>query len=213
MGKAEEIIRDMINDRYGSVRKFADCINVPNTTLYTTLERGIRATNSVDVVLKMFKELNLDVDALVGGMVRYKNADPDYVDVPLYGTIAAGTPIEMNPVDDYFPVPRPIAEKYPDGFLLEVKGTSMDRKLPDGCYAFIDPKAELASGRVYALNVNGYDATIKRMVVLENGFELQPDSTDPTHKTKVYDYGEPDTEQIRVIGRVVYHLVRFDFEY
>ena len=61
--------------------------------------------------------------------------------------------------------------------------------------------------------VNGNDATIKRVKKLSNGFELVPDSTDPTYKPKVYDYGEDGTEEITVIGRVVWFCVPFDWNF
>jgi len=137
-----------------------------------------------------------------------------FVDVPLYGSIAAGTPIEMIEVDDTHPVPAAVMDEHPDAFLLTVKGQSMNRILPDGCYALIDPCEEIErDNQPHAVCVNGYDATIKRVRKLDNGFELAPDSTDPTFKPKVYDYGEEGTEEITVIGRVVYHVLPFDWAY
>ena len=60
--------------------------------------------------------------------------------------------------------------------------------------------------------VNGYDATIKRVRRLQNGFELAPDSLDPTYKPTVYDFGEPGTDTVTIIGRVVYYVLPFDWE-
>lgn len=134
--------------------------------------------------------------------------------VPIYGEIAAGTPIDMMPIDQTYPVPEAIAEKYPDAFLLRVDGDSMNRILPNGCFAFVDPcKEVLCNGAPYAVCVNGYAATIKRVRRLNNGFELVPDSTDPTYKPKVYDYGEDGTETVTVIGRVVWYCVPTDWEF
>ena len=62
-----------------------------------------------------------------------------YVEVPLYGSIAAGEPIEMVSFDNRYPVPSKIRERYPNGFLLRVDGESMNRILPNGSYAYIDP--------------------------------------------------------------------------
>ena len=213
MGKAEEIIRERILEEYGSIRKFAEKIDVPNTTLHTTLERGIRATNSVDVALKVFKELNLDTDAFIGGMVREKSSisDANYIEVAFYGSIAAGVPVDMQEIQDWLPVPREIAEKHPDGFLLKVSGTSMDRVLPDGCHAFIAPTKEVISGKRYALTINGYDATLKRVEVLANGLRLVPESYDPTFKPMVYDFADPECENVAILGRVVWATFPFDY--
>lgn len=136
------------------------------------------------------------------------------VDVPLYGSIAAGTPIEMIDRDDSYPIPFEIYAKYPNAFLLKVKGESMNRVLPNGCYALVDPCSDVElNNQPYAICVNGHNATIKRVHKLANGFELVPDSTDPTYKPIIYDYGVPDTDKITVIGRVVYHVLPFDWSY
>jgi repressor LexA len=212
VGRSEDIIRDKIVSEYGSLRKFAEAINVPNTTLHTTLERGIRATNSVDVVLRVFKELNLDVDAFVGGMVRKRDSDTDYIDIPIYGSIAAGTPIEMVEVEDYYRVSFDIRGKYPNAFFLRVEGESMNRRLPNGCLALIDPDQKEAVGSyAYAVCVNGHDATIKQVRLLNNGAELIPDSYDPTYQREVYNYNENAEDIVTVIGRVVWYAVPLDY--
>ena len=64
----------------------------------------------------------------------------------------------------------------------------------------------------YDHTVNGFDATIKRVRVLENGYELIPDSNDPTFRSQIYDYNEPDTDLVTVIGQVVWYMVPFGFE-
>lgn len=134
-----------------------------------------------------------------------------WVEVPLYGAIAAGKPIEMESVEDKFVIPFEMKRKYPDAFLLKVEGESMNKRLPNGSYALVNPTSDVIDGNAYAVCVNGYDATIKRVRKLENGFELMPDSTDPTIKSVIYDYGEEGTETVTVIGEVVWYCVPFDY--
>jgi repressor LexA len=211
MGKLEDDVRYRIKDLYGSVAEFARQMKIPYSTINNLLNRGI-AGGGVETVLPIFKALGLDANALNEKKVVETDADPDYINVPLYGSIAAGIPIDMLPIEDYFPVPKPVAEKYPDGFLLKVVGESMNRRLPNLSYAFINPTDEATDGKAYAVCVNGHAATIKRVHVLNNGFELVPDSNDPTFKPTVYDYGVEGTESVTIIGRVVYYVVPFDFE-
>lgn len=172
---------------------------------------------SKTIVEKMIKDIHqkgYEDGKKAGEFIVDRIKNQAFVDVPLYGSIAAGTPIEMIEVDDTHPVPTAVMDEHPDAFLLTVKGQSMNRILPDGCYALIDPCEEIEhDNQPHAVCVNGYDATIKRVHKLANGFELVPDSTDPTYKPKVYDYGEPGTEEITVIGRVVYHVLPFDWSY
>lgn len=135
-------------------------------------------------------------------------------EVSVYGIIAAGTPLEMEEGDYGFPCPTYMIRRHPKAFFLEVEGESMNRVLPNGCLALVDPtlRDHVVSGNAYAVCVNGHDATIKRVRVLENGVELDPDSTDPTFHPTVYDSTVPDTETVTIIGEVVWYTVPFDFE-
>lgn len=92
----------------------------------------------------------------------------------------------MQRVESSHHVPAKVREKYPDAFLLKVKGEPMNRIPPNGSYALIDPdqKAD-CNGAPYAVCVNGYDATITRARRLNDGFELAPDS----RATHVFDAG------------------------
>lgn len=210
----EDALRSLIKEKYGSIPHFAETIDVPANSVYNALNRGLKNTRT-ELTDKIYRELNIDWDtARLDDFkeLRLKDMSSSFVDVPLLGSIAAGTPMEMVETDENHPVPTKVMEQYPDAKLLKVKGSSMNRILPDGCYALVDPCDDVdRDNQPYAVCVNGYDATIKRVHKLANGFELVPDSTDPTYKPKVYDYGEPGTETVTVIGRVVYYVLPFDW--
>lgn len=136
-----------------------------------------------------------------------------FVDVALYGTISAGKPLAVIPIDDTYPVPTEMMKKYPESFLLKVKGESMNNVLPHGSYALIDPsQSEPVDNKAYALCVNGGDATIKRIRHLENGYELLPDSKDPTFRPITFDHANKDNDEIIILGRVVWVMLPFDWE-
>lgn len=117
----------------------------------------------------------------------------------------------MQAFENTFSIPGELSRRYPDAFLLKVDGESMSRILPNGSYALVNPCHEAIDGRVYAVAVNGYAATIKRVRNLANGIELLPDSIDPTFRPIVYDYADPQAESVTVIGEVVWYVVPFDF--
>ncbi len=167
------------------------------------------------VLIKMSEAMGVTISYLLGLESEGVNAAPDaFTDVPLYGSIAAGTPIEMVAVEGSHPIPVDVYKRFPKSFLLKVEGDSMNKILPNGCYALVDPcQTTDCNGAPYAVCVNGYDATIKRVRKLNNGFELVPDSTDPTYAKKTYNYNEPGTEEITVIGRVVYYMLPFDWSF
>ena len=219
METLEDAIRRLIKKNYGSIPKFAAVIDVPENSIYSALSRGMGNTRT-ELTDKIYRELNIDWDTAKLGDdyrgLKLKTAVPNtnMVDVPLYGAIAAGTPIEMTPVENTQPIPAKVHELHPNAFLLKVEGNSMNRVLPNGSYALIDPcKTVERDGAPYAVCVNGYDATIKRVRKLNNGFQLVPDSTDPTYETKTYNYNEPETQTITVIGRIVYYVLPFDWEF
>lgn len=175
-------------------------------------ESGSRDIKS-SVLIKLSAVLGVTISYLLG-MENTSIPNNDLVEVPLYGAIAAGTPIEMIPVENSQPVPSEVRRRYPDAFLLKVEGDSMNKILPNGCYALVDPCATVEhNGAPYAVCVNGYDATIKRVNRLNNGFELVPDSNDPTYSKQVFNYNEPGTQTITVIGEVVYFVLPFDWHF
>lgn len=165
------------------------------------------------VLMKLSSALGVTISYLLGVSNELSSND-SFVDVPLYGSIAAGTPLDMIPVEDYHQVPTVMHERYPNAFLLKVEGESMNRILPNGCYALIDPCENTdCNGAPYAVCVNGYAATVKRVKQLNNGFELVPDSNDPTYTPKTYNYNEEGTEEITVIGKVVYYVLPYDWTF
>lgn len=147
-------------------------------------------------------------------LMQEDDAEPDgYCRVPIYGEIAAGKPIDMTEIDDTFPIPCSLRDKHPNCGLLRVEGDSFNRSIPNGCYALVDfDQREPNERDAFAVCVNGYAATIKRVKKLANGYELVPHSYDPTYRSIVYDYNENDTEEITIIGKVVWATMPFDYE-
>lgn len=133
--------------------------------------------------------------------------------LPLYGSIAAGLPLEMVPVDDYVEVPKTIADRYPGAFLLRVNGDSMNKIVPNGAYAVIIPCDEINNGEIAAVAVNGNDATLKRFYRLNNSIALEPDSYNPEHVAKLYDMNIEDASTLKVIGKMVWFMSPFDAKY
>jgi len=205
MGKLEEEVAQLIEFQYGSKAEFARTINIPEQTLYTVLSHSL-ANASLSTVMPIAAELSLDPFELANGKLVQLDQKQGSVDVPFFGNIAAGQPIEPSNAMGTFPIPTTLHATYPDAFMLRVEGTSMNRVLPDGYYALIDPcDTADTSGQLYAVAVGDNAATIKHVRILSNGLELRPDSDDPTHHPVVFDYANADAPEVRIIGRVVWH--------
>ena len=65
----EDKLKDIIISRYGSVKRFSEKINVPNSTVDTILKRGIAKANVLNVI-KMCNELGFSVDSLKDNILQ-----------------------------------------------------------------------------------------------------------------------------------------------
>ena len=139
--KLEDALRKLIKENYGSIPNFAEKIGMPSSSVYNALNRGLKNTRT-ELTDKIYRELNIDWDtARLDNFhgLKLKATGKGFIDVPLFGTIDAGMSIEIAAIEDAFPIPVRVHEKYPDAFLLKVVGESMNKILPNGCYALVDP--------------------------------------------------------------------------
>ncbi|OAB27851.1 hypothetical protein PMSD_23060 [Paenibacillus macquariensis subsp. defensor] len=133
--------------------------------------------------------------------------------VPLYGSIAAGIPLEMIRVDDNIEIPEYIFSCHQEAFLLQVNGDSMNKVVPNGSFALIDPTEEISNGDIVAVSVNGCDATLKRFYKLQNTLVLEPDSYNTDHSAKSFDVNTIEEVTVNVIGKLVWFMSPFNIKY
>ena len=67
----ENKIKVMILEKYGSIRRFANKIQVPYTTIDTIFKRGLLNAN-VLTVIKICNELDIDINELANNKVVLK---------------------------------------------------------------------------------------------------------------------------------------------
>ena len=188
----------------------ADAVDVPLST-YRAWEYGINKPKS-DNLLRLADYFDVSTDDILGRTQLPPNAIPagagSTATAPLYGRIAAGEALEM--IEDYESVQLPnfVRERYPNGFFLEVTGDSMDLVISDGAYAYIDPDATYRDGDVVAVNINGYDATLKRYSKSASGVTLLPSSTNPEHESQPIK-----SEKARILGKMVWMMTPIDFRF
>ncbi len=126
---------------------------------------------------------------------------------PVYGRIAAGDALEMLSVSDEAYVIPQVADRHPGGFFLTISGDSMDLIMPDGSLAYVDPSMEVRSGDVAVVNVNGDDATIKRVFFAGDTIVLHPESDNLAHRDRSIDSSDPDAPRVKILGKVVWHYM------
>ena len=143
-------------------------------------------------------------DGFVAGSVHYEVTS---LTAPVYGRISAGDALEMLPVTEEAYVIPPVAESHPDGFFLTVSGDSMDKIMPNGSLVYFDKSAEVRSGDIVAVTVNGDDATMKRIFFAGDTIVLHPESNNPSHRDRSIDASDPDAPQVRLLGKAVWHYL------
>lgn len=74
----EAQLKELIINRYGSLKKFTDKIGMPWTTLDSILKRGI-PNATIGNVLKITKELNIDTESLANGSIVFLDDEPQTI--------------------------------------------------------------------------------------------------------------------------------------
>ena len=186
----------------GTIRRWEQGQNDPDLNLL------IQLIKLYGVSLESILEIEVAGDNSVN-----RNRNSRMTSASLLSRITATASIEAITSDETYDIPSDIYERFPQAFLLKVEDDSMNRVLPNGCYALINPCQEASkSMEAYAVCVNGFDATVKRVKPLSNGYELIPDSIDPTYRPQIFDFNEIDTQSVSIIGEVVWYLVPFGLE-
>ena len=128
--------------------------------------------------------------------------------LPIIGAAHAGDPCPAYEVDGgTLDCPEEYCRE--GNFFIRINGDSMDRQLVDGTYALIDVHAQVNSGDIALVKVNGDDATVKRVKFMDGIAVLEPDSSNPDHRRRMIDSSNPESPEVRILGKVVYAVTRF----
>lgn len=94
-------------------------------------------------------------------------------DLPLFGYIAAGRPIDVDTSDETITVPDRLTGRG-DNYVLKVRGDSMvDDGILDGDFVIINRRERADNGEMVVANVNG-EVTLKRYYFEGERVRLQP---------------------------------------
>ena len=97
------------------------------------------------------------------------------MDLPLVGTIAAGTPLEAVPTSETITVPADMVSGRGRTFVLRIQGESMTGEhIRDGDYVIIEERQTARDGETVVALVDGSDATLKRFFRDGATVRLQP---------------------------------------
>ena len=75
----EELLKNLIIEKAGSVNKFAQEIGIAQSTLVSVFSRGVNKSN-INTIIKICQALEISADALIDGrIVSNKDIVPDYL--------------------------------------------------------------------------------------------------------------------------------------
>ncbi len=130
-------------------------------------------------------------------------ADSDALQLPLYGRIAAGTPIEaLRDHDTFVDVPVAMLGSG-EHYALEVDGDSMvEAGIYDGDTIVIERTETVENGAVAVALIDNEEATLKRVRRKGGAIALEPANT--TYETRIFP-----PERVRIQGRLVGLIRRY----
>jgi repressor LexA len=136
-------------------------------------------------------------------VTNIKTERESFVEIPILGTVAAGTPIlaEEN-LEGVIRLPRSILKKTSQYFALKVRGDSMEGEgIMDGDTAVIEQQSTVQNGEIAVVWLDNEEegVTIKTFYKESNRIRLQP--SNPRLKAKYYRDG------VKVLGRLA-HIIR-----
>ncbi len=126
------------------------------------------------------------------------------VELPLYGRIAAGLPIEaLSDPSVYVPVPQDMIG-HGDHYALEVAGDSMiDAGIMDGDTVIIRNTSHADNGQIVVALVDNEQVTLKRWRLRGDKVALEP--CNPDYETRIFP-----AQQVKVQGLLVGLLRRYN---
>lgn len=165
-----------------------------NTTI-NKIELGINDITQSKVI-EFAKALNTTPAYIMGWNTETK---PNRIKV--YGSVPAGIPIEaVEDIVDWEDVPQEWIDRGDRYIGLKVKGNSMYPKYIEDDTVIVKLQPDCECGQDAVVYVNGYEATLKKVVKQQDGIMLQP--LNPEYTPKFYPYG-PEEPEINVLGIVV----------
>lgn len=102
-----------------------------------------------------------------------ETADATLVEIPLLGSVAAGSPMEACPDASTIRVPGSMVRR--NTYALRVCGDSMiDCNIFDGDVIIIERKESAENGETAVVMINNREVTLKKLYIDRNGVRLQP---------------------------------------
>ena len=152
---------------------------------------------TTDTLVRYAQFFEVSLDYLLGNQRPVEGQD--YITINVYGSIPAGIPIEaIEDITDTEDLSLKEYDKSKEYLGLKVDGDSMYPKYLNGDTVILEKCPDCESGTDAAVYVNGYEATLKKVIKNDNGtITLQP--INPNYSPQTYGPGD---DPVRILGIV-----------
>lgn len=136
----------------------------------------------------------LNIGGLVGTLISSLTKS---VRINVYGSIPAGIPLEaIQDIQDWEDIPVAWLKGGKEYIALKVKGDSMYPKYLEGDTVIIQLQPDCETGQDCVCYVNGYDATLKKVIKTNNSITLSP--INPNYAPQTYKH----PGEVKIVGIV-----------
>jgi repressor LexA len=169
-------------------------------------ENGSTKNLKRSTIEKLSKIFNVTPSYLMGLDTEYIKADmapailKNIVMLPVVGIVRAGQPIlAVENIEGYFPMEASCISSDKEYFFLKVRGDSMNLEFDEGSLLLVEKVPDVENGEIGVVLVNGFEATVKKIVKNDNMITLIPMSNNPIHTPQMIDISKQD---VSIIGRI-----------
>lgn len=157
--------------------------------------------NLSDVPQKKIIDFAKALDTTISYLMDEHTSKNKGVNIPVLGRVIAGIPIEaVEEIIDYEEITESLA-KTGEFFALQIKGDSMEPEMREGDIAIVRKQETAETGDIAIVLVNGDDATVKKVRILDEGIMLIPFNAKYT--PWAYTAEECESLPVRIIGKVI----------
>lgn len=218
-----EIIKRYRDEHSLSQRAFASKTSLSPSYINTLEKIYNPKTNkpysvTTDVATELANAMNISIENLLSMLDKKQEfninatslTDLQQTEIPVLGKVKAGY--------DYLADENKIGHVYLDFkpsdpenyYALQVVGDSMEPLFSEGDIAIVHKQDEFESGNTCIVLVNGDEATVKKVVRMDNGIDLI--AMNPYYPIRHFTKNQMDEIPVKIIGKVIEARKRKIFE-
>ena len=190
-----------------SQEELAKKVGVDQSTV-SLWEKGMDTT--VEKAFQVAEALEVPFPEFLGKDLRFDNADfvditNDTIQIPVYGVIKAGIPVEaQQDILEYVDIPRNWLKGNKTFYGLRISGDSMYPRYSENDIVIFEYNDDysIANKKDCAVMVNGYDATFKNITITDDGITLVPLNINNSDNYQPTFYSKEQVEKlpVKIVG-------------